>query len=158
MRALLGIGTNLGDREENLAGAFSGLEKLPGTRLLAISNIYETAPFDVLSEQGDYLNCCVLIETGLTPIELLHSCLELEAGLGRVRREYHGARTMDIDLLVCEGAESCTEELTLPHPGILERAFVMVPMSDIFPGRNALGLDFAGAYEAVDKSGVRLYK
>lgn len=158
MRALLGIGTNLGDREENLAGAFSGLEKLPGTRLLAISNIYETEPFDVLSEQEDYLNCCVLIETEIEPLELLHRCLELESRLGRVRREYHGARTIDIDLLVYEGAESGTEELKLPHPAILERAFVMVPMSDIFPNHNALGLDFDRAYQTVDKSGVRLYK
>ena len=142
MRALLGIGTNLGDREGNLAEAFSGLEKLPGTKILAISNIYETEPFDVLSEQEDYLNCCVLIDSRL----------------GRVRKEYHGARTMDIDLLVYEGAGSDTEELRLPHPWILERAFVMVPMSDIFPSHNALGLDFDGAYQEVDKSGVKLYK
>lgn len=158
VRALLGIGTNLGDREDNLARAFSGLEELPGTEVLAISNIYETEPFDVLSEQEDYLNCCVLIETELSPTELLHRCLELETELGRVRREYHGARTMDIDLLVYEGAKSDTEELRLPHPAILERAFVMVPMSDIFPGYNALGLDFGKAYQAADKSGVRLYK
>lgn len=158
MRALLGIGSNLGDREGNLAEAFTGLEELPGTRLLAISNIYETEPFDVLSKQDDYLNCCVLIDTKLEPYELLHKCLELEAKLGRVRREYHGARTMDIDLLVYEGAVSDTEELRLPHPAILDRAFVMVPMSDIFPGHNAMGLDFAEAYQAVDKSGIRLYK
>ena len=158
MRALLGIGTNLGDREGNLAEAFSGLEKLPGTKILAISNIYETEPFDVLSEQEDYLNCCVLIDTELAPLELLHRCLELESRLGRVRKEYHGARTMDIDLLVYEGAGSDTEELRLPHPWILERAFVMVPMSDIFPSHNALGLYFDGAYQEVDKSGVKLYK
>ena len=158
MRALLGIGTNLGDREGNLAEAFSGLEKLPGTKILAISNIYETEPFDVLSEQEDYLNCCVLIDTELAPLELLHRCLELESRLGRLRKEYHGARTMDIDLLVYEGAGSDTEELRLPHPWILERAFVMVPMSDIFPSHNALGLDFDGAYQEVDKSGVKLYK
>lgn len=158
MRALLGLGTNLGDREENLARAFSGIEGLAGTKVLAISSIYETAPFDVLSEQADYLNCCVLIDTELEPIELLHRCLELESKLGRVRLEYHGARTMDIDLLVCEDFKSATQELTVPHPEILRRAFVMVPMSDIFPGYNALGLDFAKAYRDVDKSGVRLYK
>lgn len=158
MRALLGIGTNLGDREGNLASAFSGLEKLPGTEVLAISNVYETEPFDVLSEQEDYLNCCVLMETKLEPIELLHRCLDLEARLGRERKEYHGARTIDIDLLICEGRTSDTEELRLPHPGVLERAFVMVPMSDIFPSHIALGVDFDGAYQAVDKSGVRLYK
>ena len=158
MRALLGIGSNLGNREENLAAAFSGLEKLPSTQLLALSNIYETAPFDVLSPQDDYLNCCALLDTQLPPEELLDRCLGLEAQLGRVREEYHGARTMDIDLLLYEGFSSATEKLTVPHPRILERAFVMVPMSDIFPSHQALGLDFHEAYENVDKSGVRLYK
>ena len=156
MRALLGLGTNLGDREDNLARAFSGIEKL--AKVLAISNIYETAPFDVLSEQADYLNCCVLIDTDLEPLELLRRCLKLESDLGRVRLEYHGARTMDIDLLLCENFTSDTPELTVPHPEILRRAFVMVPMSDIFPSHNALGLDFAQAYQDVDKSGVHLYK
>lgn len=158
MRALLGLGTNLGDREDNLARAFSGLEKMAKTKVLAISSIYETAPFDVLSEQSDYLNCCVLIDTDLEPLELLRRCLKLESDLGRVRLEYHGARTMDIDLLLCENFKSDTPELTVPHPEILRRAFVMVPMSDIFPTHNALGLDFAQAYQDVDKSGVRLYK
>lgn len=158
MRALLGLGTNLGDREDNLARAFSGIEKLGKTKVLAISNVYETAPFDVISEQADYLNCCVLIDTELEPLELLRRCLKLESDLGRVRLEYHGARTMDIDLLVCENFKSDTPELTVPHPEILRRAFVMVPMSDIFPTHNALGLDFAQAYHDVDKSGVHLYK
>lgn len=158
MQAVLGIGTNLGDREENLAEAFTRLEALPGTRLLGISSVYETAPFDVASEQEDYLNCCVLLDTGLAPEELLDRCLAIEAALGRVRTEYHGARTMDIDLLLYEGFSSDTQRLTVPHPHIRERAFVMVPLSDLFPLHTALGFDFAGAYEAVDKSGVRLYK
>lgn len=158
MLAVLGLGSNLGDREANLAGALDRLEQLPGTKILGISNVYETAPFDVPSHQEDYLNCCVKLETGLDPEALLDRCLEIEAQLGRVRKEYHGARTLDVDLLVCEGHSSQTSRLTLPHPGILERAFVMVPLSDLFPTHSALGLDFAAAYEAVDKSGVRLYK
>lgn len=158
MQAVLGIGTNLGNREENLAEAFTRLEALPGTKLLGISNIYETAPFDVLSQQGDYLNCCVLLDTTLPPEELLEQCLSIETDLGRVRREYHGARTMDIDLLLYEGFSSNTQQLTVPHPHIRERAFVMVPLSDLFPLHSGLGFDFAGAYEAVDKSGVQLYK
>lgn len=158
MHAVLGIGTNLGNREENLAAAFTGLERFPDTQLLALSNIYETAPFDVPSPQDDYLNCCALIDTGLSPEELLDRCLGLEAELGRVRTERHGARTIDIDLLLYDGFSSSTERLTVPHPGILERAFVMVPLSDIFPSHQALGLDFSGAYQQADKSGVRLYK
>ena len=158
MKAVLGIGTNLGDREDNLAQAFSRLEALPETELLAISNIYETAPFDVVSEQDDYLNCCVLLDTALDPEALLDQCLAIETALGRVRTEYHGARTIDTDLLLCEGFASHTQRLTVPHPGILQRAFVLVPLSDLFPVHTGLGFDFAQAYQAVDKSGVRLYK
>ena len=108
MQAVLGIGTNLGDREENLAAAITGLEELPGTKLLAMSNIYETAPFDVISPQEDYLNCCVLLDTELEPETLLELCLALEDRLGRVRQEYHGARTIDIDLLLYQGFASNT--------------------------------------------------
>lgn len=158
MHAVLGIGTNLGDREESLAAAFTGLEAFPQTQLLAISSIYETAPFDVPSPQDDYLNCCALLETQLPPEDLLDRCLGLEAALGRVRTERHGPRTMDIDLLLYEGFSSATKKLTVPHPGILARAFVMVPLSDLFPSRQALGLNFDKAYQQVDKSGVRLYK
>lgn len=158
MRAVLGIGTNLGDREENMAAAITGLESLSATKLLSLSNLYETAPFDVISPQPDYLNCCVLLETELPPEELLDRCLALEDKLGRVRREYHGARTMDIDLLLYEGFASDTPRLRVPHPGILERAFVMVPLSDIFPGLQALGLDFKEAYQKVEKESVKLYK
>ena len=67
MQVVLGLGTNLGDREGNLARALDALERLEGTELLRLSNIYETDPFDVLSQQDDYLNCCVLIETKLKP-------------------------------------------------------------------------------------------
>ena len=160
MKAVLGLGTNLGDREGNMAAALDALEKLPCTRLLAMSNMYETAPFDVVSAQADYLNRCVLLETGLEAQALLGRCLGIETELGRVRTEYHGARTIDIDLLLCQGVECRTETLTLPHPGILQRAFVMVPLSDLFPGCQAplFGFDFGEAYRAVDKSTVRLYK
>ena len=151
MKTVLGLGGNLGNREENLAMAVEELEKLPRTRLLAMSNLYETAPFDVASEQPDYLNCCVLAETRLSPEELLEQCLAIEDRLGRVRTEYHGARTVDIDLLLFEGCRKDTE---------LERAFVLAPLSDLFPGHIAppFQFDFSEAYQAVDKTGVRLYK
>lgn len=158
MQAVLGIGTNLGEREENLAAALDALEKLPETQVKALSSVYETEPFDVISQQDSYLNCCVLLETELAPEELLDRCLAIEAALGRVRKEYHGARTMDIDVLLCEGFASGTEKLTVPHPHILERAFVLVPLSDLFPAHCGLGFDFGTAYEEVDKSGVKLYK
>lgn len=156
--AVLGIGGNLGDREDNIAKALSAIERLPGTNITHLSSIYETEPFDVLSEQENYLNCCVKIETSLSPEELLDNCLAIETGLGRVRQEYHGARTVDIDLLLYEGAVSDTDKLRLPHPEIRNRAFVLVPMSDIFPKLEGLGFSFETAFQAVDKTAVWLYK
>ena len=103
MQAVLGIGSNLGDRENNIALALDLLERLPDTAVQKLSSLYETEPFDVISRQDRYLNCCVLLETKLAPEELLDRCLAIEAKLGRVRKEYHGARTMDIDVLLCEG-------------------------------------------------------
>ena len=150
MQVVLGLGTNLGDREDNLARALDALEHLEDTQLLKLSNLYETEPFDVISQQDNYLNCCVLLETRMKPQRLLEHCLEIEKSLGRVRVEYH--------VLVCEGFTSDTDTLTVPHPHIRERAFVMVPLSDLFPQHQALGYDFHQAYEEVDKSGVSLYK
>ena len=158
MKIVLGLGTNLGDREDNLAQGLDRIEKLPKTQVLALSNVYETEPFDVPDEQGAYLNCCVLLETQLEPQALLDKCLTIEKALGRVRKSYHGARTLDIDLLIGEGVTCQTETLTLPHPHIRERAFVLVPLSDLFPLREGLGYSFHDAFEAVDEPGVYLYQ
>lgn len=158
MKAVLGIGSNLGNREKNMAAAITGLEQLEGTQVLALSNLYETAPFDVLSPQDAYLNCCVLLETQLEPLALLAQCQEIENRLGRERKEYHGARTMDIDVLLCENFTLSTPTLTVPHPGMGGRAFVLVPLSDLFPTKEALGWAFGEAYEKVDKEQVWLYK
>ena len=83
MQVVLGLGTNLGDREANLARALDALERLEGTQIVKLSNLYETEPFDVISQQEDYLNCCVLLETSLKPQRLLEHCLEIEQSLGR---------------------------------------------------------------------------
>lgn len=157
-KAVLALGGNLGDRELNIASAVSEIEEIEGVEIEKLSNIYETEPFDVISQQPNYLNCCVLIDTTLEPLDLLHKCQEIENKLLRVRTEYHGARTMDIDVLLYEGFSSSSEELTVPHPRIRERAFVMVPLSDIFHASEGLGFDFKDALEKVDKEGVLLYK
>lgn len=141
-RAVLGLGANLGDRRENLAAALEALDRLPGTAMLKTSSILETEPFDVPDEQPNYLNCCVLLETALSPRALLGACLGIEAALGRVRKIRHGARVIDIDLLLYEGETSDDPELRLPHPGILERDFVLLPLKELFPDGIALGFHF----------------
>ncbi|MCI5652055.1 MAG: 2-amino-4-hydroxy-6-hydroxymethyldihydropteridine diphosphokinase [Ruminococcus bromii] len=144
-RAVLGLGTNLGDRAENLRAALGALGRLPGTRVEAVSSVWQTAPFDVPDKQQDYWNICVSLETTLSPHALLGACLGVEAALGRVRRTYHGARVIDLDLLLYDGAAVQEKELTVPHPGMLERAFVLFPLSELFPERIACGLDFHNA-------------
>lgn len=153
-RAVLGLGTNLGDRAENLRAALGALGRLPGTRVEAVSSVWQTAPFDVPDKQQDYWNICVSLETALSPHALLGACLGIEAALGRVRRTYHGARVIDLDLLLYDGAAVQEKELTVPHPGMLERAFVLFPLSELFPERIACGLDFHNAPGFADGGSV----
>lgn len=140
-RAVLSLGSNLGDREENIKAALRALSKLPMTKVVETSKIYETEPVGY-TDQPLFLNAAALIETGLSPRALLGACLGIEAAMGRIREFKNGPRTIDIDLLVYEGETGDDSELTLPHPGMRERAFVLIPLSDLFPDGNALGFDF----------------
>lgn len=156
-RAIFGIGSNMGNRQENMSAAVHALELLPNTTVIATSNLYETKPVEVPDEQTDYLNECVVAMTELSPRALLGACLGIEAAIGRVRGKVHGSRTIDIDLLVYEGVVSNDPELMLPHPQMLKRAFVLVPLSEIFPEGNALGLDFSAALKRLNTVGVNLF-
>ena len=144
-RVVLGLGTNLGDRRENLRAALAALSHLPKTEVENVSSVWQTAPFDVPDEQQDYWNICVLLKTELSPTAVLGACLGIEAAMGRGRKIYHGARCMVLDVLLYEGFTQREKELNVPHPGILERAFVLFPLLELFPKKNAFGFDFADA-------------
>jgi 2-amino-4-hydroxy-6-hydroxymethyldihydropteridine diphosphokinase len=131
MTAYLSLGANLGDRAGNLAAALARLEAA-GVRVERVSSLYETAPVGG-PPQPPYLNLVARVETSLPPRELLRLCLAVEAELGRVRTVHWGPRTVDIDLLLYEGATSDDLELTLPHPRMAERQFVLVPLAEIAP-------------------------
>ncbi len=150
-KAVLGLGTNMGDRSENLENALKSLELLPKTKLIKKSAVYETEPWGY-TEQARFLNCAVLVETELSPSALLGACLGIEAALGRVRQFKNGPRIIDIDLLLYEGESIKTNELTVPHPFILQRDFVLVPLHDLFPECNALGFEFSNEYLETDKT------
>ena len=147
--AVIALGTNLLDRERNLQIAIEAIKKLPGTVVEALSSIYETKPFQTPDPQGDYLNCCIKIKTELSPEMLLGCCLGIESAMGRERPFKNAARIIDLDLLLYENVTMNTPRLTLPHPRIKERAFVMVPLRDLYPDEVALGLDFNEAIEVV---------
>ena len=129
-KAYLGIGTNIGDREENLKNALISLNLLPTTKVTATSSVYETAPVG-FAEQDDFLNIAVEIETELTAQNILGACLGIEAGLGRIRSIKNGPRIIDIDLLLYEDEKYDTPSLVLPHPRMFQREFVLRPLLDI---------------------------
>lgn len=136
MRAFLGLGSNLGDRRRHLSAAVKALRSLDPD--LAVSPVYETAPVGG-PRQGPYLNCVVRIDTELSPLELLETAQRLEQRSGRVRTVKDGPRTLDVDLLLIDGVEMATTELTVPHPRLYERAFVLAPLEDLDPTRVPLG-------------------
>lgn len=130
-RAFLALGSNLGDREALLAQARDALAALPGTTLLAASAVYETAPQD-REDQPPFLNQVVALETALEPRDLLAACQRIENEHGRRREVRFGPRTLDVDILLLEGMESDDPLLTLPHPRMWRRAFVLVPLAEVW--------------------------
>lgn len=154
--AVIALGSNIGNREDHIRQAIYALGHLPDTTVLMVSNNYETEPFGVPDEQDDYLNCCLKLMTELQPETLLGACLGIEAAMGKVRTYKNAPRIIDVDLLLYGDLQINSKDLILPHPRMLERAFVLVPLSDIYPNHSALGLDFSQALKSLDISGVKL--
>lgn len=130
MRAALGLGSNLGDRWSQLADGVARLRLEDPCAL--VSSVYETAPVGG-PEQGAFLNCVVVLETTRSARELLDLAHELESAAKRVRTVRFGPRTLDVDLLLYGDEVSDDEALTIPHPRMYERAFVLQPLSEIVP-------------------------
>lgn len=132
MKAYLSIGGNLGDRKQNLAEVRHRLREHPQLELIKESSIYETKPWGKL-DQSDFWNQVVEIETELSSLELLEVCQHIENDLGRERIVHWGPRTIDIDILTYDNKVYKDERLTLPHPRMEERAFVLAPLREIAP-------------------------
>ena len=131
-RAHVALGSNLGDRMATLDAAVRAMDADEQTHVMAVSQVYETEPSGG-PEQGPYLNAVAVLETDRSPRELLALLLATEDGLGRVRGERWGPRTLDLDLLLYDGPPIDSPELTVPHPRAKERAFVLVPLVDADP-------------------------
>ena len=155
--AYLGLGSNLGEREEFLRRAIERLTRLAALRLTGISSVYETEPVGRL-DQPAFLNLVIRVQTELDPHDLLTLCQDVEAILGRVRRERWGPRVIDIDILLY-GQESVAEpDLVIPHPEMGMRAFVLVPLVELEPEvRGPGGESVTLALARLDASGVRCY-
>jgi 2-amino-4-hydroxy-6-hydroxymethyldihydropteridine diphosphokinase len=131
-KAFVGIGSNLGDREAHVKSALELLAAEQGIDVVAVSELRETDPVGPV-EQGRFVNGAVLLETELSPRELLGRLLTIEGRLGRVRNERFGPRTIDLDLLVYGDAVVDEPGLTVPHPRLHERRFALEPLADLAP-------------------------
>ena len=157
--AILALGSNLGDRGANLRAALDLLAER-GARAVRLSSVWETPP--VPADQPRYLNAAAAVETALTPEELLAVAKEVERLLGRRPTGHWRPRPIDIDVLFCGEHEVASETLTVPHPRIAERAFVLLPLSEVLGGPLPVlgqsapellkGLDTSGH----ERTGVRL--
>lgn len=129
----LSMGSNMGDRLLNLREGLAYLGRDPQIQLLSVSSVYETEPVGYL-EQADFLNIAVRLQTTLPPLDLLQLCLRIEALFLRERLAQWGPRTLDIDILRYDDLQVDTPELTLPHPRMHEREFVLIPLREIETG------------------------
>lgn len=129
--AYVGIGANLGDARATVARAIDDLDTLPQTRVTARSSLYRSAPVD--ADGPDFINAVVALDTALAPEALLAELQRLELAAGRERPWRNAPRTLDLDLLRHADTAMATPALTLPHPRMAERAFVLVPLGEIAP-------------------------
>ncbi|MEU0968004.1 2-amino-4-hydroxy-6-hydroxymethyldihydropteridine diphosphokinase [Streptomyces sp. NPDC005917] len=155
-RAVVALGSNLGNRLETLQGAVDALEDTPGVRIKAVSPVYETEPWGVEpGSQPTYYNAVVVLKTTLPPSSLLERAHAVEEAFNRVRDEHWGPRTLDVDIVAYADVVSDDPQLTLPHPRAHERAFVLAPWYDVdpeaqLPGRGTV----ADLLAAVTRHGV----
>jgi 2-amino-4-hydroxy-6-hydroxymethyldihydropteridine diphosphokinase len=132
VRAFIGLGSNLGDREANLRQALESLAQAPQTTVVRASSLYDTEPVGV-EDQPHFLNAVAQLETQLTPRQLLWNLMLVERRLGRVRTQRWGPRTIDLDLLLFEDVVLEEDDLELPHPELAKRSFVLVPLVELEP-------------------------
>ena len=158
-RCAIGLGSNLGDRITHLDAAVVGLASIG--RVRAVSPIYETAPIGG-PEQDPFLNAVVVVDTAHTPHGLLRALLIIERGRGRVRQTRWGPRTLDLDVILWERLSISEEGLTIPHPRMAERRFVLEPLHDVWPdatmpdGTRVTAASDAVERQLLERIGVRL--
>ena len=153
--AVIGLGSNLGDRQQELQQAVDELAATPGVRVTAVSPVYETDPVGG-PEQPDYLNAVVLAEASLAAADLLRRAHAIEAAARRTREVRWGPRTLDVDIIAYGDQVSADPSLTLPHPRARQRAFVLAPWRDADPGAELPGAGPVAALLAeLPSQGVR---
>lgn len=152
-RATLGLGGNLGDPVRAMALALRALDGRADCRVSAVSRLYRTPPWGK-TDQSFFYNCCAAVDTTLSPDELLAVCLDIEREMKRVRIERWGPRTIDIDILTFGDIDRDEPLLTIPHPRMTERGFVLMPLADFAPDLTVHGQTVADWLAAADVQGI----
>jgi 2-amino-4-hydroxy-6-hydroxymethyldihydropteridine diphosphokinase len=156
----LGLGSNIGDRRANLRAAVDALGSR-GVRVLSSSSVYETEPVGLVLDQRDFFNACLAIDTAYGPDQLLDACKDVERAVGReAGGARHGPRVIDVDVLILGALVHRSDRLTLPHPEVLSRRFVLAPLLELDPdlelvpgGRLAEALEVLGPGQGVRRVG-----
>ena len=151
--AILGLGSNVGQKASNIEAAIEALCRDGDIRLVKRSRNYRTEPWGVL-DQDWFVNAAVAVATQLPPAGLLRRCLHVEEVLGRVRTQRWGPRKIDIDILIYRDMVIETPELSLPHPRLQERSFVLVPLAELVPDLEIRGRAIKDWLAEIDHAGV----
>lgn len=158
VRAVLALGSNLGERSDTLSHAVAELVDRDAVRLCQVSQVVQTKPVGGPGDQPDFLNMVMEVETSLEPLELLRHCQAVENSHHRVREVRWGPRTLDVDIITYGELAMDSEELTIPHPRAAERAFVLQPWSWMDPAATLNGVPVGElAQQAGDLAGLEPY-
>ncbi|MBV7509264.1 2-amino-4-hydroxy-6-hydroxymethyldihydropteridine diphosphokinase [Bacillus sp. sid0103] len=158
--AFIALGSNIGNRYANIASAIKRLTSYSGIQLVNYSSVYETDPIGY-EDQDLFLNMVIEIQTALNPLDLLDLCLGIELELGRKREIKWGPRTIDLDILTFNQENIESDKLIVPHPRMLERAFVIIPLLEIYQDKQCSEINklLEGSLEELpNKEGVRIWK
>lgn len=154
MEYIISVGTNLGDRKENIKRSIDAINLLPYTDVVAQSSIYETEPVGY-ARQENFYNIMLKVESIFEPNEMLGACLGIESGFGRLRTVRFGPRIIDIDIIFAEDCEIESRNLIVPHPRYHERRFVLEPLLELFPDGLVYGTDIKPFIENLEGQDIK---
>lgn len=155
VRTFVGLGGNVGEPRATMAAALRLLDGDADIRVARVSSLYATPPWGI-TDQPDFLNAAALLETSLEPCELLQRCLETELRLHRVRDKRWGPRSVDLDVLTFGDLEIDEPGLELPHPRMMDRAFVLVPLLELAPDMVVRGVRLGSRLNEIGREGITL--
>lgn len=155
MEYIIGVGTNIGNKKENIIKAIESLNHTPKTKVKKVSSIYQTEPVGY-AQQDDFFNAVLVVDSEFEANEMLGICLGIEVGFGRIRNIKNGPRILDLDVLFAENQKINTKNLIVPHPRFHERRFVLEPLLELFPSGNVYGIEFKGYIDLIEGQDIKI--